>query len=170
VDPDEPRRWIHALGLVRHPEGGWFRETFRSPERLPAEALPARFGAPRAVFTSILYMLTAGERSRFHRLKADELWWHHAGGDMRLHLLGQGGSRVVHVGPANPQAVVPHGTWFAAEPAPGCAASLVGCGVAPGFEFDDFELAERRALLMDYPDDRDLILGFTPEPEAPAWP
>jgi predicted cupin superfamily sugar epimerase len=170
VDPADPQHWIRALALTPHPEGGWFRETYRSVELLPAAALPPRFGAPRPVFTSILYMLAAGECSRFHRLKADELWWHHAGGELWLHLLEPGAARRITVGPGTPQALVPHGTWFAAEPAPGCAAALVGCGVAPGFEYEDFELAERRRLLMDYPEQRDLVLRFTSEPEAPAWP
>jgi len=165
-----PEHWIRTLGLSPHPEGGWFRETFRSAEEIAAAALPERFGAPRPVFTSILYLLAAGECSRFHRLKADELWWHHAGGAMRLHVLERGGVRLLNVGPESLQVLVPHGTWFAAEPEPGALCSLVGCGVAPGFDYDDFELAERRVLLMDYPQQRELVLRFTSEPEAPAWP
>lgn len=159
-----------ALGLAPHPEGGWFRETFRSPERIPASALPARFGGERALSTSILYLLAAGERSHFHRLRADEVWSHHEGGALKLHLLGEGGVRTLTVGRDTPQQVVPHGTWFAAELAEGEAHGLVGCAVSPGFEFEDLELAQRDALLLEYPSQRELVLRFTRTPEEPAWP
>ena len=161
----EAEHWIRTLSLLPHPEGGWFRETFRSAERVPGSALPARFGGERSLSTSILYLLAAGEHSRFHRLQADELWWHHGGqhggGAMRLHLLGAGGARQIELGSIAPQVVIPHGTWFAAEPAPGAAFALVGCGVSPGFEFADFELAQRDALLAEHPAQRDLVLRFT---------
>ena len=153
--------WVLALGLAPHPEGGWFRETYRSPERLRRGALPRRVPGERSLATSILYLLGAGERSRFHRLRADETWWHHAGGAMLLHLLGPGGARILSVGPASPQAAVPHGTWFAAEPVPGTPFSLVGCGTTPGFEYEDFELAERSALVAEFPSERELVSRFT---------
>lgn len=155
--------WIRALGLAAHPEGGWFREVFRSPERVPASALPARFGGERSLATSILYMLVAGERSRFHRLRADELWNHHWGHEMVLHLLERGGARMEVVGPGLPPVLVPHGTWFAAVP--GGELAVVGCLVSPGFEFEDFELAERERLLAEFPNERDLVTHFTPQPE-----
>lgn len=166
----DAERWIRALKLEPHPEGGWFRETFRSPARLPASALPARFAGERSLVTHIAYLLAAGARSRFHRLKADESWWHHGGGAMHLHLLLPAGASCLVVGGDTPQAVVPHGTWFAAEPEPGAAYSLVGCGVAPGFEYDDFELAERVALLAEHPAQRELVLRFTRDPEERTWP
>jgi predicted cupin superfamily sugar epimerase len=161
---------IRTLGLTPHREGGWFRETYRSPLRLPASALPERFAGERSLATSILYLLAAGERSHLHRLRADEQWWHHAGGAMLLHLLDDGGARRLVLNADTPQAVVPHGTWFAAEPEPGAEFALVGCGVSPGFEYDDFELARRDALLAEYPAQRDLVLRFTRTPEEPAWP
>jgi hypothetical protein len=166
MHPDA-ERWIRALGLTAHPEGGWFRETYRSTEKLPAGALPARFDGERCLATSIAYLLAAGERSSFHRLRADETWWHHAGGAMHLHFLGNPSRRVV-VGTDTPQATVPHGTWFAAEPEPGASFSLVGCGVAPGFEYADFELGRRDALLAAHPAERELVERFT-RPEDPAW-
>jgi len=162
--------WIRTLSLAPHREGGWFRETFRSPERLPASALPARFAGERSLATSILYLLAAGERSQLHRLRADEQWWHHAGGALHLHLLDADGARRLVVSESAPQAVVPHGTWFAAEPEPGAAFVLAGCGVSPGFEYDDFELAQRQALLAEYPAQRELVLRFTRTPEERAWP
>ncbi len=159
-----------SLGLAAHPEGGWFRETFRSPERVPASALPARFGGERALSTSILYLLAEGERSHFHRLHADEVWSHHEGGTLTLHLLERSGLRTLAVGPETPQQVVPQGTWFAAELAAGAPYGLAGCLVAPGFEYEDFELARRDALLLEYPAQREIVLRFTRTPEEPAWP
>ena len=157
----DARRLIDALGLAAHPEGGWFREVFRSPERIGREGLPERFPTARSLATSILYLLAAGERSCFHRLRADELWCHHAGGAMHLHLLERGASRTLVVGGDTPQACVPHGTWFAAEPAPAAAFSLVGCFVSPGFEYEDFEFAERERLLTEFPGERDRVMRFT---------
>ena len=151
---------ITRLALQPHPEGGHYRQTFKD------EAL----GARRAASTAILYLLKAGERSHFHRLHADEVWSHHAGGAMQVHVLGANGPRTLWVGEGCPQAVVPHGTWFAAEPAPGAEYALVGCSVSPGFEYDDFELASRDALLREFPAQRELVLRFTRTPEEPAWP
>lgn len=161
---------VQALGLARHPEGGWFRETFRSSERVAAAALPARFAGARALSTSILYLLAEGERSHFHRLHADEVWSHHEGGTLWVHLLERDGTRTLAVGPGTPQQVVPHGTWFAAELASGATYGLAGCCVAPGFEYEDFELARRDALLDEHPAQHELVLRFTRTPEEPAWP
>lgn len=157
----EVERLVRTLGLAAHPEGGWFREVFRSPERVARAALPQRFTGERSLATSILYLLAAGERSSFHRLLADELWCHHAGGAIHLHVLERGGARPVVVGPGTPQVTVPHGRWFAAEPEPGAAFALAGCIVAPGFEYDDFELATRERLLAEYPLERPLVTRFT---------
>lgn len=158
-----------ALGLAPHPEGGWFRETFRSQERVAAAALPSRFGGDRVLATSILYLLGQGERSHFHRLHADEVWSHHEGGALLVHLLKHGGLHTLVVGPDSPQQVVPNGTWFAAELADGAEYGLAGCAVSPGFEYEDFELARRDALLTEYPSQREIVLRFTRTPEEPAW-
>jgi predicted cupin superfamily sugar epimerase len=159
----EARTRIDALGLQAHPEGGWYREVFRSHERVSGAGLLERFAGARSLATSILYLLAAGERSCFHRLRADELWCHHEGGDVRLHLLERSGARTLVVCRGTPQVVVPHGTWFAAEADPGAAFALVGCVVAPGFEFADFELAERERLLAEFPAATELVMRFTRE-------
>lgn len=123
---------IAKLGLAPHPEGGWYRETWR------AEAAPGT----RAGGTSILFLLKAGERSHWHRVDADELWLFQAGAPLTLKIGVGGATRLggdVLAGDA-PQAVVPAGAWQAAEgPAEGW--SLVACVVVPGFEFPGFELA-----------------------------
>lgn len=157
--------WVRTLGLAPHPEGGFFRETWRSAET--AEGLPARFGGPRALGTSILYLLRAGERSRLHRLRADEVWHFHEGGPLHLHLFGPAeGYRRLALG-RDPergerlQAVVPAGAWFGAEPAEGAAFALVGCTCAPGFEYGDFELGTREDLLARFPADRALVEHLT---------
>jgi predicted cupin superfamily sugar epimerase len=170
VSPPESHveHWTRTLGLAAHPEGGWFREVYRSPERVGRDGLPGRFPGERSLATSIYYLLAAGERSRFHRLRADEQWCHHAGGAMHLHLLERGGARKLVVGGMTPQATVPYGTWFAAEPEPGAAFALVGCFVSPGFEFEDFELAERDHLLAEFPGERTLVTRFTRAPGEDA--
>ena len=125
---------VSALGLARHPEGGFFRETFRAPDQ------------PRGASTSILFLLPAGERSRWHRVDADEHWLFHDGDALELEIAKPDGSdrQVIMLG-ANlvaghaPQAVVPRGWWQAARSTG--AWSLVGCVVAPAFEFAHFEMA-----------------------------
>lgn len=151
LDP-RVREVVERLALSPHPEGGWFRETWRSPRRLPAEALPAGYPGSRAVMTSILFLLPSGVRSALHRVRSEELWLHHQGDDV---LLGVGSTvdqardpaHSVRLGQgeeARLQAIVPAGEWQTAEAVTGPAGyALVGCVVAPGFEFADFEMAER---------------------------
>ncbi len=159
--------WIRALGLAPHPEGGFFRETWRATEIVAADALPARFAGARSLGTAIAYLLPGGGRSRLHRLRADEVWHLYEGGPLELHLLVAGGGherivlgRDVERG-ERLQAVVPHGTWFGAEAPAGTPYALVGCTVAPGFEFADFELGSREALLAQYPAARECIERLT---------
>jgi len=146
---------IHTLALRPHPEGGHFAEVFKSPHRVPR---PEGDGT-RAALTSIYFLLAEGERSRWHRVAADEVW-HYYEGDP-LELVWEKGVEVrrVQVGPVamgrEPVAVVPAGSWQAAR-ARG-AYTLVGCTVAPGFEFADFELladvpAESARLRARYPE------------------
>jgi len=162
-DADE---WSRLLRLEPHPEGGSFRETWRSNES--ATGLPERFTGPRALGTAILYLLRAGERSRFHRLRADEVWLFHDGGPLQLHLLSTGaGYRRLTLGrdPARGeslQCVVPGGTWFAAELAEGAGFALVGCTCSPGFEYGDFELGTREELSARFPEERALVERLTP--------
>jgi predicted cupin superfamily sugar epimerase len=138
---------VRRLGLVPHPEGGFYRETFRSPLVLH---LPD--GRTRPASTAILYLLPSGSHSAWHRVASDEVWHHYVGGALRLHQLGAGERRL---DPADPQAVVPAGVWQAAEPVD--RPVLCGCTVAPGFDFADFEMGDGEALVRSYPADAGLI-------------
>lgn len=143
--------WARELGLQAHPEGGWYRETWRAPD----EVQPAGYPGPRATATAIYFLLAPGERSAWHVVRSAELWLWHRGGPLTLRLGGRGehpapaGSDAVTellVGPRvedgqRPQAVVPPGVWQSAEPA-GDEAVLVSCVVSPGFDFADFRLAD----------------------------
>jgi predicted cupin superfamily sugar epimerase len=132
-----------ALGLLPHPEGGWFRETWRTG----ASFVPDGYPGERPAATGIYFLLPPGEESMWHAVRSDEVWLWHRGGPLAL-LLGGDGDRpaaspaTIRVGPdvANgetPQAVVPAGIWQAARPAAGVEV-LVSCVVAPGFDFADF--------------------------------
>lgn len=137
---------IRRLGLLPHPEGGYYRETFRSPLTL---VLPD--GRRRQASTAIHYLLPAGARSAWHRVRSDELWHHYDGGPLHLYRLGMG---EVVLDRSTPQALVPAGIWQAAQPE---ESVLCGCTVAPGFEFEDFELGTVDALLAEFPGEAALI-------------
>lgn len=157
------RSWIDTLGLQPHPEGGYFAETYRAAEPIAAAHLPPRFGAPRAHSTAIYFLLEAGQFSAFHRIKSDEVWHFYDGGPLDIFdLHADGCLEVIRLGrdPAQgqrPQAVVPAGHWFASRPAAGSDFALVGCTVAPGFDFADFEMARAEGLIADYPAHADLL-------------
>ncbi len=158
---------VERLGLLPHPEGGWYRETYRAADTLQIAGLPPRFPGPRACSTAIYYLLAAGHWSAFHRIRSDEVWHLYAGGPLLVHVLGADGALATHrlgmdlAGGETPQAVVPAGAWFASEPAPGAAYALAGCTVAPGFDFADFELAVRAELARAYPAHAALITRLT---------
>jgi predicted cupin superfamily sugar epimerase len=158
---------VKELGLQPHPEGGWFRETYRASESVAASALPRRFGGERSISTAIYFLLEAGQCSHLHRIKADEVWHFYAGDPLLVVEIDPGGSlKTTRMGAGAYQHVVPAGTWFGAVPAEGgqfapMGFALVGCTVAPGFDFADFELADRTSLLAEYPAHRDWILRLT---------
>lgn len=135
------RHLIEELQLEPHPEGGFYRETFRSDLQLPSSALPRSYGGSRAAVTAILFLLPTGARSARHRVRGDEIWMHHQGDPVRLVVEGEG--EVLLGEGLNFQATVPGGRWQAAECLTGPAGyALVGCVVAPGFDFLDFEMSE----------------------------
>lgn len=154
--------WIKRLKLIRHPEGGYFRETYRSPETVKAEALPERFPHPRSISTAIYFLLKGNEVSCLHRIKSDEIWHYYTGSSLTIHIIKEGGCSQERLGPEWHegrafQVIVPAGAWFGATVDEPDSYTLVGCTVAPGFDFRDFELAERADLLELYPQYRDII-------------
>ncbi|MEL6670788.1 MAG: cupin domain-containing protein [Bacteroidota bacterium] len=159
------QHWIEKLKLQPHPEGGYYRETYLSEERIPLRGLPERFSESRAFGTAIYFLITPKAFSAFHRLKSDEVWHFYAGSDLALHLIYPDGSYKRLVCGATEEAafqqVVPAGCWFAAEVAPADGYALVGCTMAPGFDFADFELAEKKALQAAFPPHADLIARLT---------
>lgn len=155
--PSTAQAWIRRLGLRPHPEGGHYRETYRSAEQIAAAHLPRRFGGARTLSTAIYYLLRAGERSALHRIKSDEIWHHYAGDVVIVWMLDEHGSaREARLGAdgaraGEPQLVVPAGVWYGARLADGGDYALLGGTVAPGFEFADFELADGATLRARHP-------------------
>ncbi len=164
------RYWIESLDLRPHPEGGHYRETYRSVERLHPSALPARFDGDRSFATSIYFLLETGQISAFHRIASDEIWCFHTGAPIRIEQLNADGSRTsTLLGPQAEQVfqcVIPAGTWFGAYVEADRGYSLVTCVVSPGFDFADFELADREKLARTYPDHLALIKQLTHETGA----
>lgn len=160
--------WIEKFHLLPHPEGGYYAETYRSAECIPHQALPTRFGGDRAFSTGIYFLLESHNFSAFHRIQADEMWHFYAGDALEVFVIDDntGELNIIRLG-SNPdngetfQAVVPAGTWFASRPARGSAYALVGCTVAPGFDFADFEMAARDVLVQQYPQHATLVAELT---------
>jgi len=159
---------IARLGLEKHPEGGYYRETYRSEDSLAAENLPERFsGGERSLSTAIYFLLAGEDFSALHRIKSDEVWHFYAGGTLVIHVLDQSGcytrQRLGNAcdGDVSFQVVVKAGCWFGASlEMPGTFA-LVGCTVSPGFDFRDFELAERGEMFRLYPGAKVIIEKLT---------
>ena len=164
----EAEYWIRKLGLSKHPEGGFYRETFRSGNKIEGDALPERYEDEERTFgTVIYYLLRSQDVSHLHRLKSDEFWFHHVGSPITLHTISSDGEyECLHLGRdvsqgQTPQLVIPHTTWFGAIVDEPNSFSLVSCVVAPGFEFEDFEMAQREELLMLCPDHAPIIERLT---------
>jgi len=170
--------WIDLLQLTPHPEGGYYREVYRADEVMAPDSLPERYQqVPHVSSTAIYFLLKAGEPSKFHRLQSDELWHYYAGSPVSIHLIDERGEyerKVLGPDYAQGQAfvqIIPRHSWFGAtvdavatdttttENPHGFV--LLGCTVAPGFEFGDFELAERKDLLAQYPQFASLIHELT---------
>lgn len=151
--------YVREMQLLPHPEGGYYREIYRSKGIIPQ---PTGFSGERNFATGIYYLLAKGDFSAFHRIKSDESWHFYAGGTLLVHELSPQGYRCTRLGNHLPtgetfQHVVPANVWFASEPAPGTEFSLVGCTVSPGFDFKDFELASKEELLEQYVGHAELV-------------
>lgn len=154
---------VALLALTPHPEGGFFRETFRATERVVRSE-----GAPRTAGTAIYFLLSAGAFSAWHEVRSDEAWHHYDGAPLELHTIDPGGTHGVALlgrdltAGQRPQHVVPAGWLQAARPIaadPGYA--LCGCTVSPGFEFADFEMPARGELHRRFPGLAAIIDAFT---------
>jgi predicted cupin superfamily sugar epimerase len=156
------RHYIDHLQLKPHPEGGFYKETYRSEGNIQAGCLPNEVKGDRSFSTAIYFLLQESDFSAFHRIKSDECWHFYEGGTLLIHVLQDGIyscirlGRNIHEGETF-QYVVPAGAWFASEPAPSSFFTLVGCTVAPGFDFADFEMAEKKNLVLQFPEHASLI-------------
>ena len=165
----DAKYWIEKLGLEPHPEGGYYRQTYRADLVVAKEALPAGFTGARAVSTAIYFLLEGKNFSAFHRLRSDEVWHFYAGDPLVVQVISREGEcsaiflgRDVEAGQVL-QAVVPAGCWFASHVADWKSWALVGCTVAPGFDFEDFEMGKRGELVREYPRHRGVIERLTRE-------
>lgn len=158
---------VRILDLQPHPEGGYYRETYRSALELGRDALPSDFSGPRAAATAIYFLIEQGNFSAFHRIKSDETWHFYRGDALEvLELDDSGQLKSTLIGRDLPagelfQYTVKANTWFGSRVKAGGDFSLVGCTVAPGFDFADFEMAERQELIRKFPGHRALIEHMT---------
>lgn len=157
----DAQTYIRSLQLLPHPEGGYYRETYRSASTL------ATANGERNVSTGIYFLLEAGNFSAFHRIRSDEMWHFYAGDVLEVIEIDAAGKlTVTAVGNtvehgAVFQYVVKAGNWFASRVKAGGAFSLVGCTVAPGFDFADFEMPSRETLLHLFPQHAEMITALT---------
>jgi predicted cupin superfamily sugar epimerase len=147
MTPIDASALIRSLALSPHPEGGWYREIFRS-----AEQVTHQDGRVRPTSTAIYYLLEAGRFSAWHRVSSDEIWHYYGGAPVLLHQLGQ---PTLTLDADHPVGIVKAGAWQATETTAG--ATLCGCTVAPGFDFADFEFGTADQLLAAFPDEVDVI-------------
>ncbi|MBS4058162.1 MAG: cupin domain-containing protein [Bacteroidales bacterium] len=160
------RWWIDRLKLMPHPEGGYYKEVYRSAAQFPYVDSKASFPAGRAVSTAIYYLLETGDFSAFHRIKSDEIWHFYAGDT--LEILEFDDSAKLHIHPlcnaeddGTPVVVIPANHWFAARLTPESRYVLAGCTVAPGFDFRDFTMGNKQDLLTCIPEYADIIAALT---------
>lgn len=159
--------WIDQLKLERHPEGGFFRQTYRAPLVIEQHALPPTFRGRRSASTAIYFLLAGEDFSALHRLAADEAWHFYAGTALLVHSIDPCGNHSMIKLGQNPEAgeqfqcVMSAGYWFGSCLERPDEYAVVGCTVAPGFDFADFELAERDGLIARYPQHRELIDKLT---------
>lgn len=162
----DAQTWIDRLDLEGHPEGGYYRETYRADLTIAETALPGSFDGSRDAAALIYFLLPGDSFSALHRIRQDEAWHFYAGAPVTLHQIAPDGTystctlgRAVDEG-QHLHTVVPAGTWFGAT-VEGAGYALAGCTTAPAFDFADFELADRAALTAEYPEHQALIERLT---------
>jgi uncharacterized protein len=159
------KQYIKQLQLKKHPEGGYFKEVYRSVERILPTHLPKRYKSSRSFSTSIYFLLEGQQFSSFHLLRSDELWHFYDGSAVLLYTINQKGKlSIKKLGRgmnSELQLVIEKQNWFAAEVEEKKSFALFGCTVSPGFDFDDFELGKRNDLLQKFPQHSALIKRLT---------
>ena len=159
--------WIDHFKMEAHPEGGYYRQIYRSGQVIPASALSDKYNGNRLAATSIYFLLPSNNVSHLHRLASDELWYHHYGTTLTIHIITENGNyEKISLGPEAGngglfQALVPGGTIFGATVAEKDNYALVSCMVSPGFTFEDFELLDREDVLYQYPQHKAIIKKLT---------
>lgn len=153
--------WVNHLDLLPHPEGGFYKEMYRSPLSVSADIMEEGLAGDRNLATGIYFLITEGNFSAFHRIKSDEMWHFYYGEPLIVHVIELSGKYTklaigldIEKG-QTPQALVPAGAWFASESLG--AYSFVGCTVSPGFDFQDFELAKKAELIREFSHHSELI-------------
>ena len=149
---------VEDLGLLPHPEGGFYREMYRSPTVVRADG-----SEQKSAYTSIYYLLASEDFSSWHRIKSDETWYFHSGCDVCIYFFDQNKElQTIQLGLDSKclQATIPANTWFAAKPISQNSFCLVSCAVAPGFEFADFEIGQRDSLLREFGHSTNNIKGI----------
>lgn len=156
------KQYVESLDLEPHPEGGYYKETYRSEVEISAPG----FDGLRNISTGIYYLLEKGSFSAFHRIKSDEMWHFYDGACLSVYMIDEKGEMdILRLGRnidkgETLQAVVPAGRWFASR-VEVAGFALVGCTVSPGFDFKDFEMASREELMDAYPAHAEIIKSLT---------
>lgn len=159
------QKYIKQLQLKKHPEGGYYKEVYRSGELILPEHLPKRYKSTRNFSTSIYFLLEGKQFSTFHLLQSDELWHFYDGSALLLYIINQKGELAIKkLGrdeDCELQLTIEKQNWFAAEVEDKNSFTLFGCTVSPGFEFDDFEMGKRRELIKKFSHHKNLIKWLT---------
>ncbi|SNS31241.1 hypothetical protein SAMN06295967_10735 [Belliella buryatensis] len=151
---------VAQLDLNPHPEGGFYKEIYRSDLGVNTAS------GERSIMTSIYFLLTSENISKFHQIKSDEMWFYHEGSPLTVHMIDESGRyEKIKVGPVGeenkPQQMVPAGVIFGSTVDETDSYALVSCVVAPGFDFQDFKLFEREELLKRFPEHAEIIEQLT---------
>lgn len=164
---DHIKKLVATFNLLPHPEGGFYKETYRSDGVIRKDALPKNFSGDRNYATAIYFLLTSENFSAFHKIEQDEIWHFYDGSPLYVHVIDKEGNYTRHEVGIDidagqvPQLVVPAGCWFASSVKEEDSYSFVGCTVAPGFDFADFELANYETLAQEYPKHKEIIKKLT---------
>lgn len=151
---------VARLDLRPHPEGGFYKEIYRSDLGVNTAS------GERSIMTSIYFLLTSDNISKFHQIKSDEMWFYHEGSPLTVHVIDENGQyEKIKVGPVDeknkPQQMVPAGSIFGSTVDENDSYALVSCVVSPGFDFEDFRLFSKEELLVKFPEHEEIIKMLT---------